>query len=216
MQIFVKKKRKIEKYQESKKMAEQGQEQGQIEMVEQPGPSPAVQPPIPRKQSKLESRISGTVKWFNAKYGYGFITRHDTNEDVFVHFSGIARKNPRHSMKSLGDGELVEFNLMAASVTGPGGRAVKGNPYVSYIPRRIEQPRNGRDAGAAGDNPMRDYIPPQRRGDYSGNSSSTEHYQERPVRPPRYDNQGQGRGRGGYRGGRSYIPRFQENGQRNY
>lgn len=97
------------------------------------------------KSSRESSRLVGTVKWFNAKNGYGFITRNDTGEDVFVHFSGIARKNPRHAMKSLGDGEIVEFNTMGTNVTGPGGRPVRGNPYVSYIPVR----RN--DSFAAGD-----------------------------------------------------------------
>lgn len=72
------------------------------------------------KRSRESSRLIGTVKWFNAKVGYGFITRHDTGEDVFVHFTAITRKNPRHSMKSLGDGEIVEFNIMAANVTAPG------------------------------------------------------------------------------------------------
>lgn len=72
------------------------------------------------KRSREASRLIGTVKWFNAKVGYGFITRHDTGEDVFVHFTAITRKNPRHSMKSLGDGEIVEFNIMAANVTAPG------------------------------------------------------------------------------------------------
>lgn len=72
------------------------------------------------KRSREASRLIGTVKWFNAKVGYGFITRHDNAEDVFVHFSAITRKNPRHSMKSLGDGEIVEFNIMAANVTAPG------------------------------------------------------------------------------------------------
>jgi cold shock CspA family protein len=97
------------------------------------------------KSSRESSRLTGTVKWFNAKNGYGFITRNDTGEDVFVHFTGIARKNPRHAMKSLGDGEVVEFNIMGTNVTGLGGRPVRGNPYVSYIPVR----RN--DSFAAGD-----------------------------------------------------------------
>ena len=35
----------------------------------------------------------GTVKWFNAQKGYGFITNESTGEDVFVHFSGIAGGN---------------------------------------------------------------------------------------------------------------------------
>ena len=32
---------------------------------------------------------NGTVKWFNATKGYGFITNDETGEEVFVHFSGI-------------------------------------------------------------------------------------------------------------------------------
>lgn len=73
----------------------------------------------PRQPTSREaSRLMGTVKWFNAKAGYGFITRQDNGEDVFVHLSGIARQNPRHAFKSLGDGEVVEFNTMATNVTG--------------------------------------------------------------------------------------------------
>ncbi|CRL00474.1 CLUMA_CG013736, isoform A [Clunio marinus] len=89
-----------------------------------------------KKSSREASRILGTVKWFNAKNGYGFITRDDTGEDVFVHFTGISRKNPAHLIKSLGDGEAVEFNILATNVTAPGRRPVRGNPYVSYIPVR--------------------------------------------------------------------------------
>lgn len=121
--------------------------EGEIEVVELAG-SP--------RSSRENTRKTGTVKWFNAKNGYGFVTRHDTGDDIFVHFSGISRKNPRHTMKSLGDGELVEFNLTAVNVTGPGGRPVRGNPYVSNFPIR----RN--DSFASGDpatfQPNRRYV----------------------------------------------------------
>jgi CspA family cold shock protein len=53
-----------------------------------------------------ESRVAGTVKWFNAGKGYGFITR-DEGKDVFVHFSGIRAGGPR----SLNDGDKVEFSV---------------------------------------------------------------------------------------------------------
>ena len=48
----------------------------------------------------------GTVKWFNEKKGYGFITDEQGN-DVFVHFSGIAMEG----FKTLKDGQTVEFDV---------------------------------------------------------------------------------------------------------
>jgi CspA family cold shock protein len=48
----------------------------------------------------------GTVKWFNAQKGFGFITNDATNEDVFVHFSGIASEG----FKSLEEGQRVTFD----------------------------------------------------------------------------------------------------------
>ena len=49
----------------------------------------------------------GTVKWFNAQKGYGFITNESTGEDVFVHFSGIAGEG----YKSLEEGQYVTFDI---------------------------------------------------------------------------------------------------------
>jgi len=48
----------------------------------------------------------GTVKWFNASKGFGFITT-DTGEDVFVHFSEIQDEG----FKSLDEGQQVEFEV---------------------------------------------------------------------------------------------------------
>ena len=48
----------------------------------------------------------GTVKWFNAEKGYGFITGEDGN-DVFVHFSAIQG----NGFKTLAEGQNVEFEI---------------------------------------------------------------------------------------------------------
>ena len=51
-------------------------------------------------------RERGTVKWFNAAKGFGFITR-ENGEDVFVHFRSIQGKGHR----SLGEGQAVIFSV---------------------------------------------------------------------------------------------------------
>ena len=48
----------------------------------------------------------GTVKWFNGKKGYGFISDAEGN-DVFVHFSGIVMDG----FKSLDEGQKVQFEV---------------------------------------------------------------------------------------------------------
>ncbi len=49
---------------------------------------------------------NGTVKWFNADKGYGFITSED-GKDVFVHYSQINKSN----FKTLEEGEKVTFEI---------------------------------------------------------------------------------------------------------
>ena len=51
-------------------------------------------------------RETGTVKWFNAGKGYGFISR-QAGEDVFVHHSAIEAEGYR----SLDEGQQVQFNV---------------------------------------------------------------------------------------------------------
>ncbi len=51
-------------------------------------------------------REVGTVKWFNAAKGYGFIAREGT-DDVFVHFSAIQMEG----FRTLKEGQKVEFSV---------------------------------------------------------------------------------------------------------
>jgi cold shock protein len=64
------------------------------------------------KRDTAVSKEQGTVKWFNASKGFGFIQR-QSGEDVFVHFSAIVADG----YKSLNDGQAVEFEV----VRGPKG-----------------------------------------------------------------------------------------------
>ena len=54
----------------------------------------------------MSDRVQGTVKWFNATKGYGFIAR-ESGEDVFVHHSAIQAEG----FRTLNEGQRVEFTL---------------------------------------------------------------------------------------------------------
>ena len=49
----------------------------------------------------------GTVKWFNAEKGFGFIAQEDGGDDVFVHYSAIQSQG----YKSLDENQKVEFDV---------------------------------------------------------------------------------------------------------
>jgi CspA family cold shock protein len=61
----------------------------------------------------MSDRKNGTVKWFNNAKGFGFITRQENEDDVFVHFRSIQGEG----FRTLNEGQEVEFTL----VEGPKG-----------------------------------------------------------------------------------------------
>ena len=65
------------------------------------------------------SRESGTVKWFDAAKGFGFIER-ENGEDIFVHYSAIQGEG----FRSLKDGQKVEFKVVEGK-KGPAAEKVK-------------------------------------------------------------------------------------------
>ena len=65
----------------------------------------------------------GTVKWFNATKGYGFIKPDEGGPDVFVHISAVEKAG----LSGLADGTKVSYEL----VTGRGGKSSAENLRIS-------------------------------------------------------------------------------------
>jgi CspA family cold shock protein len=57
---------------------------------------------------------TGTVKWFNATKGYGFIQPDDGGKDAFVHISAVERSG----LNGLNEGQKVQFELVTDRRTG--------------------------------------------------------------------------------------------------
>jgi len=62
---------------------------------------------------------SGTVKWFNAQKGYGFIQPSDGGRDVFVHISAVEQAG----LSTLNEGQKINYEV----VTTDRGRTAAGN-----------------------------------------------------------------------------------------
>mmetsp|Transcript_38055 Transcript_38055/g.59344 ORF Transcript_38055/g.59344 Transcript_38055/m.59344 type:complete len:118 (+) Transcript_38055:66-419(+) len=107
-------------------------------------------------------KLTGTVKWFNVKKGYGFITPTDGGDDIFVHQTAIHAEG----FRSLKEEEPVEFEISdnggkskAINVTGPGGGYVEGAPRRTRAegPRQYRRgkgkPGEGKDGKVNGEAP---------------------------------------------------------------
>jgi CspA family cold shock protein len=80
--------------------------------------------------------MEGTVKWFNNKKGYGFISPTDGSEDVFVHYTAI--QGEEGEFKTVYEGDTVEFDVVEGQ-KGPQANNVvvtKKGPRQSSYGRR--------------------------------------------------------------------------------
>ncbi|SFP92202.1 cold shock protein (beta-ribbon, CspA family) [Geodermatophilus dictyosporus] len=97
---------------------------------------------------------AGTVRWFDADKGFGFIEAQDGGDDVFVHFSAIEDTG---GFRTLEEGQAVDFD----ATEGPRGPQAERVRPVGGAPRgrrddRGDRDRGGRDRGARDDRGGRD------------------------------------------------------------
>ena len=63
--------------------------------------------PPSRTRKRIETMNKGTVKWFNATKGYGFISPDNGSGDVFVHISAVEQAG----LSSLNEGQTVSYEV---------------------------------------------------------------------------------------------------------
>ena len=145
--------------------------------------------PIPATEyTILVERLTGTVKWFNNRAGFGFITVCEPgeyeNKEIFVHWSSIRVSNSQY--KYLFQGEYVDFTLVKANNNNHEYQAmnvsgVKGGPIMCETRRSLNMGSGGRSPGGP--------APPAR---YQGGPRQ---YNDE-YRPPRRVERGAGAGAG--------------------
>jgi CspA family cold shock protein len=79
---------------------------------------------------------TGTVKWFNATNGYGFIQRQGGGKDVFVQISAVERTG----LSSLNEGQTVEFEFVSNKGKVIGGE-LEGHAMIVDPPSILSRPR---------------------------------------------------------------------------
>ena len=82
--------------------------------------------------------MNGTVKWFNAEKGYGFISNDEGGDDVFVHFSAIVADG----FKTLEEGQKVTFETEPDPKNSAKLRAgiPFGNRVLFFCKKRVDIP----------------------------------------------------------------------------
>jgi CspA family cold shock protein len=87
--------------------------------------------------------LNGTVKWFNSRKGYGFISSEE-GTDVFVHFSALSGEDDMY--KKLNENDKVEFDV----VDGEKGPQASNVVVTEKAPRQFTPNKGGNRGGKRG------------------------------------------------------------------